>query len=168
MPVRPGVLLCVLSLGACASPEVRAPEPHAFEKRPPRPQGCDFDLFEDRTPPRPYVVLGTLPVQTNEWLGAKQRKALLGKTVCEAGADAVLLQRPEERAMARVRLREYTALFLAYTDVPAPVDPDAVPPAPPPPGDGYTIPVSEELLGDTRGNVVRTQEAAPEPGRESR
>ena len=81
MPVRSGVLLCVLSLAACASsPEVKAPPvTHTFEKRPPKPPGCAFDLFEDRTPPRPYVVLGSLPLQTNEWLGARKRKALLRK-----------------------------------------------------------------------------------------
>ena len=175
MPVRPvrfGVLLPVLTLAACASSTgVKAPEGVApavtstFEKRPPRPPGCAFDLFEDREPPRPYVVLGALPVQTNEWLGGKRRKALLRKTVCEAGADAVLLQRPEERAMAHVRVREYTALFLAYTDVPARVDPDAPPPPlPPPSGGDYAVPISEDLMGDTHGTEVRTQEAAESDG----
>lgn len=169
MPVRSvrfGVLLPVLTLAACASspspgekaPEGEAPAVSTFEQRPPRPPGCAFDVFEDREPPRPYVVLGALPVQTNEWLGGKQRKALLRKTACEAGADAVLLQRPEERAMAHVRVREYTALFLAYTDVPARVDPDAPPPPlPPPSGGDYAVPISEDLMGDTHGTEVRTE-----------
>jgi hypothetical protein len=165
MLVRLRFLLSVVAAGAsaCASAPVveEAPALGAFEKHPPKPPGCAFDLFEERPPPRPYRVLGTLPLSTNNWLGARKRKALLRKTVCEAGADAVYLPRPEERAVGNLHLREYLALFIIYTDGPQRGAPDA-PTPPPPSGEDYTVPISEELMGDTHGTEVREQQAAPE------
>ncbi len=159
--VRHLFALCALGASACASaPVVEEPVLGTFEKRPPKPPGCAFDLFEDHSPNRPYRVLGTLPLQTNEWLGARKRKALLHKTVCEAGADAVFLPRPEERTVGNVHLREYLALFIVYTDVPRRAAPDApLSPLSVPSGADYVVPIGEEVMGDTHGTEVRQHEA---------
>lgn len=166
MSVRPAVLLTVLAalgVSACAStppppsPVHAPPDTHAFVKRPAKPKGCDFAVFEAREPPRPYTVLGTVPLSTNEWLGAKGRKKLLGDTACRSGADAVLLPQPSERQVGQQYVREYTAVFVAYTDVPAPVSPaKALPPHGEPPGeDVILVPIGEEVLGDTEGTMTR-------------
>ncbi|WP_164012660.1 hypothetical protein [Pyxidicoccus trucidator] len=167
MPVRLRFLLSSLAgvgVSACAAaPVVEEPVVSTFVKLPPKPWGCAYELFEDREPSRPYRVLGTLPLRTNEWLGARKRKALLRRTVCEAGADAVLLPRPEERVVGDMNVREYTAIFIAYTDVPARTEPDAAPPPlPPPSGEDYTVPISEEVMGDTEGTEVRQEATEPD------
>ena len=165
MSVRPAVLLSLLaSLGvsACAStpapPAAHVPpDTGAFVKRPAKPRGCDFEVFEAREPSRPYTVLGTVPLRTNEWLGARGRKKLLGDTACRSGADAVLLPHPSERQVGARYVREYTAVFVAYTDGPAPVEPAPVlaPPVEPSEEGVIRVPVGEEVLGDTEGTMTR-------------
>jgi hypothetical protein len=166
MPVRLTVLLSALAVVgamACAStPQASEPpappaQPHSFVKRPAKPKGCAFDVFEAREPPRPYEVLGTLPVSANMWLGARGRKALLKDTACRAGADAVLLSTPSERTVGNTQVREYEAVFIAYTDVPATPAPEAsAPPEVEPPAEGaVVVPIGEDLLGDTEGTMTR-------------
>ncbi len=172
-PVLLSVLLVVAASGvaACASapPPVKVSPPktlHPFVMRPAKAPGCDFEVFEQREPLRPYGVLGRLPMRANEWLGPQGRKRLLQETVCSAGADAVILPRPAERLVVNERVRDYEAIFIAYTDVPAPRVEDAeLPPLPlnygppPSPEDGYIIvPVGPEWPGDTIGTEVRTLE----------
>lgn len=166
MSLRP-VLLCALVLGACAhSPPEKAPVHYTFIKRPAKAPGCDFEVFEEREPPRPYGVVGRLPMRTNEWTGARGRKALLAETVCRAGADAVLLPRPSERLVVNERVRDYEAVFIAWTDVPAPRAEDEEPPPlpmnygpPPSPEEGYIIvPVGPDWPGDSIGTQERTLE----------
>jgi hypothetical protein len=164
MSLRP-VLLCALALSACAhSPPEKEPVRSTFVKRPAKAPGCDFEVFEERQPPRPYGVLGVLPMRTNEWLGPRGRKALLADTVCSAGADAVLLPRPTERLLVKELVRDYEAVFIAWTDVPAPrAEDEELPPLPvnygppPSPEEGYIlVPVGPEWPGDTIGTQERT------------
>ncbi len=159
------VLFCALALSACAhSPPEKAAGPSTFVKRPARAPDCDFEVFEEREPPRPYGVLGRLPMSTNEWTGARGRKALLADTVCRAGADAVILPRPVERRLAKELVRDYEAVFIAWTDVPTPrAEDEALPPLPvnhgppPSPEEGYIlVPVGPEWPGDTIGTQERT------------
>lgn len=158
MPFRPVLLglLAASGVAACASAPLLVEAPpktlHTFLHRPAKAPGCDFEVFEEREPPRPYGVLGKLPMRTNEWLGPRGRKRLLQETVCRAGADAVILPRPEERQVVNARVRDYEAVFIAYTDVPAPPPEDGEVPPPPSPEDGYIlVPVGPEWPGDTIG-----------------
>jgi hypothetical protein len=163
MSLRP-VLLCALALSACAhSPPEKAAVSSTFVKRPSKAPGCDFEVFEEREPPRPYGVLGKLPMRTNEWTGVRGRKALLADSVCRAGADAVILPRPVERRLVNERVRDYEALFIVWTDVAAPrAEDEELPPLPvnhgppPSPEDGYIlVPVGPEWPGDTIGTQER-------------
>ncbi len=164
MSLRP-VLLCALALSACAhSPPEKEPTRHTFVKRPAKAPGCDFEVFEEREPPRPYGVLGVVPVRTNEWVGVRGRKQMLADTACKAGADAVLLPRPTERLLGKERVRDYDATFIAWTDVPAPrAEDEELPPLPvnhgppPSPEEGYIlVPVGPEWPEDTIGTQERT------------
>lgn len=168
MSVRSAVVVSVVAVvgaSACASTpvrveEVKAPREAHFVKRPAKPRDCAFEVFEaPREPGRPYEVLGTLPVDTNMWLGAKGRKTLLRDTTCRAGADAVLLSRPSERMMGNTQMREYVAVFIAYTDGAGARASDAaespVPPVESEKGDILFVPVGEDLLGDTEGSMKR-------------
>lgn len=152
-----------LVLGACAS--TSAPKKYsAFAVRPSKPEDCDFELFEEREPPRPYTVLGTLPFSANVWLGEKGRKEALQPTACKAGADAVLLPHPTVRRMNlgsghAEELREYEARFVAWADVPAPPEPQAETPTPPKPSPG-TVVVPAPSWEDSEGTAVHHP---PEP-----
>ncbi|MFP2931812.1 hypothetical protein ACLESO_42890 [Pyxidicoccus sp. 3LG] len=157
-------VLAVVGASACASrpevpdePEVSVaraePRPrHPFVKRPSKPKDCAFEVFEAREPERPYVVLGKLPVEANVWLGTRGRKALLRKTACRSGSDAVLLPPPTERTVGDIQVREYTAVFIAFTDGAAPAAPAEAPPSD---ENVILVPIGEELLGDTDGTQVR-------------
>lgn len=157
MPLHPVLLSVLLALAAaCASaPPVKAASSHTFVKRPARAPGCDFEVFEEREPPRPYGVLGKVPLRINEWVGAKGRKALLQDTACQAGADAVLLPRPAERRVMNERVRDYEAVFITWMDVPAPPAEDEAAPPPPPEDGAILVPVGPEWPGDTLGTEVR-------------
>lgn len=159
-------LLAVACLSACAStPSVSPERPTAFVSRPAREPGCAFEVFEQREPPRPYALLGVVPLTANEFLGQKGRKALLQATACQSGADAVLLPHPAERMVAGGRrVREYEARFLTWTDVPARVADEDLPPfqvrtGPAPTAEeGYVIvPVGPEWPGDTIGIAEHTR-----------
>jgi hypothetical protein len=149
------LLACAL-LGACVTGA--GSQRQAFVSRPPKPPGCDFEFFEDREPPRPYVVLGTLAFNGNQWLGEQGRKEALRETVCQSGADAVLLSAGVERMVGRERIREHEARFVAWSDGPAPQEPQAEPaPAPHPPG--TVVVPSSPWMEDTEGTAV--QKPAP-------
>ncbi len=155
-------VLAVVGVSACASApakaDVQAPparERYTFVKRPAKPRGCAFEVFEaPREPVRPYEVLGTLPMSTNVWLGEKGREALLRDTACRAGADAVLLPAPSERTVGDIQVREYQATFVAYTDASA--TPEAHEVLAPPADEGTVfVPIGEDVLGDTNGTLKR-------------
>ncbi|MCP3140002.1 hypothetical protein [Pyxidicoccus xibeiensis] len=153
------LLLAVLSLSACAA-RPRAPEVEQasrqefpFVRLPSKPRDCAFEVFEERQPPRPYTVVGVLPVSVNMWLSPKRRKALLRDTACRSGSDAVLLPKPAERTVGDIQVREYQAVFVAWSDGSAPVV--EAPPASAPDEDVVVVPIGEEFLGDTEGTQVR-------------
>jgi hypothetical protein len=152
MSLRP-VVLCALALSACAhSPPEKRADPGTWLRRPAKAPGCDFELFEEREPPRPYGVLGVVPLRTNEWVGAQGRKQMLADAACKAGADAVLLPRPTERLLVNERVRDYEALLVTYTDVPAPRMEDEEAPPPPPVEEGtIVIPVGPDWPGESVG-----------------
>ncbi len=152
------LLACAL-LGACVTGA--GSQRQAFESRPPKPADCDFEFFEDREPPRPYVVLGTLPFQANQWLGEQGRKEALRGTACGSGADAVLLSAGMERMVGHERIREREARFVAWSDVPAPQAAEAEPaPAPQHPPGTVVVP-SSPWMEDTEGTAV--QKPTPQP-----
>ncbi len=165
MRIARTLLVAVLScagLGACATAPGGAPAPtrHAFEAREPKPADCDFEVFEEREPPRPYRELGTLPFSSNGWMNEARRKEALRETACGAGADAVLLPRPVVRKMnlgnsQAEELREYEARFIIWTDG---ATPDAAassePPLTPPPG-ALVVPAGPEWPGETEGTSTR-------------
>lgn len=166
-PLVTAVLSCA-GLCACATASgVAEPTRHAFEARPPKPADCDFEVFEEREPPRPYRLLGTLPFSSNSWMNEKGRKEALRETVCHAGADAVLLPRPVVRKMnlgnrQAEELREYEARFILWTDGSAP-EADASDAAQPTfqPG-ALVVPAGPEWPGETEGTSTRQ---APSPRR---
>ena len=179
MPVARTLLTAVLScagLCACATPPrvaepAPAPEPtptltlartwHRFEARPSKPPDCDFEVHEEREPPRPYRQIGVLPFTTNAWMSAAARKRALRETACEAGADAVLLPRPEVRWMSlgskqSEELREYQARFVIWTEGASPeaaASPESAP-ATPEPG-VLVVPAGPEWPGETEGTSTR-------------
>ena len=121
--------LPLLLLTACAARSRQ--EAQAQSTRPPRPAGCAFDYFEEPgtqgrpgLPSRPFEVLVTLEPE----LGGVHRDArhnMLAGTACQSGADAVLVGRPWERRVGSRTIARYAVRFVAYTDVEAPVDPNA-------------------------------------------
>jgi hypothetical protein len=139
------VLLGPGALGGCAA--ARAPEV--------APPACDFAFYETREPPRPYEVIGEVPLTTNEWMNMGERKALLAKSACDAQADAVLLGTPQERKLTSgKRLREYHAKLLVFTDKPrAQEEPPSLAQPPVPPGT-ILVPVMQNGLSD---DLVGTQ-----------
>ena len=114
-PTRALSLLCVgMFAGACAT-SGQLHDVRLFQERPSKPEGCEFEVYEQREPPREYEIIGTLRLTGNEWLGASGRKGLLAETVCKAGADAVILSSPVERKSAAGRVREYEAQFVSFS-----------------------------------------------------
>lgn len=104
------LLLC----GCAASSPVR----HTIEHRASRPEGCALEVFDERhAPARQYFVLGELPVDVNQWVSREQVLDGVRPKACEAGADAIWLQRDHaERAIGRgYRMRTYRALLLSYS-----------------------------------------------------
>jgi hypothetical protein len=114
-PARVLPLLCsALLAGACAtSGQVR--DVRLFQSRPPKPAGCEFEVFEQREPPREYEVIGTLGLTANTFVGESARKDMLSETVCQAGADAVILSHPTERKSASGNVRDFEAQFISFT-----------------------------------------------------
>ncbi|MBN1208914.1 MAG: hypothetical protein JXB05_28910 [Myxococcaceae bacterium] len=149
-------LLCAgVFAGACAtSGELR--DLRIFNERPPRPAGCEFEVFEQREPPRDYELIGTLALTGNQWLGEKGRKELLSETVCQAGADAVILSHPMERKGAAGRLREFEAQFISYELRSG--EPAALPELPPAEPGAITAPRGMEWPEESVGEAVRTWE----------
>jgi hypothetical protein len=160
------VLSCA-GLGACVtSPGGDAARTqHAFEAREPRPADCDFEVFEEREPPRPYRVLGTLPFSSNAWMSEAARKEALRGTACGAGADAVLLPRPSVRKMnlgnrQAEELREYEARFVIWTDgsTPEAAESQQSPQAQEP--GALVVPSGPEWPGETEGTSTRQAPAS--------
>jgi hypothetical protein len=114
-PTRVLGLLCAgVFAGACATTG-QLHDIRLFQSRPPKPPGCEFDVYEQREPPRDYEVIGTLNLSDNEWMGDSGRKKLLAETVCQAGADGVILSSPVERKSAAGRVREREAQFISFS-----------------------------------------------------
>lgn len=162
-----GVLLAVLATACAGAGPSTQPEARwfAFKSRPPKVRGCEFDVFEDLKPARPHVLIGRLPMEISDYVGARGRKALLADTACESGADAVYLPPPSERSLAEgQRVREYLAHFLVWTDTPqAPLSDDDLPPlivreGPQPTAeDGYiVVPVGPEWPEGSIGVETRS------------
>ncbi|RJS21784.1 hypothetical protein DRW03_15695 [Corallococcus sp. H22C18031201] len=161
-----GVLLLGAGALACATAAPTPAREFVFTSRPPRASGCEFEVWEEREPPRPFTVVGGLPFTANEWLGLKGRKDALRETVCESGADAVLLGRPAERRLGRGAAREYQAWFIAYTDVPPPPPPEA--PAPetpegPLPKGSFHVPVMTTGAKEEPEGTQTREVRAPTP-----
>jgi hypothetical protein len=177
-----GMLSCG-GLGACATAPTpvppptpqSAPEPalqvartwHRFEARPPKPADCDFEVFEEREPPRRYRQIGVLPFTTNAWMSAAARKRALRETVCEAGADAVLLPHPAVRRMSigtgqDEEVREYAARFVIWTDGTAAEAAESPAPGQPHEPGVLVVPVGPEWPEETEGTSTRQ---APAPQR---
>jgi hypothetical protein len=156
-------LLCAaVFAGACAtSGQLR--DMRIFNERPAREADCEFEVFEQKEPPRDYEIIGTLALTGNTFLGEKGRKELLSETACQAGADAVILSHPVERKVATGRVREFEAQFISYTltsGEPAPL-PD-LPPAEP---GAIVAPRGMEWPEEAVGEAVRTWE--PKKGESS-
>lgn len=151
-PIRVLTLLCTGVLaGACAtSGQVR--DIRLFQERPPRPEGCDFEVYEQREPSREYEVIGTLALTGNEWLGEGGRKKMLSETVCRSGADAVILSSPVERKSAAGRVRDYEAQFISFS--PGTAEPPPLPVPPPAEPGAITVPRGmewpEEAVGESK------------------
>ncbi len=160
-PIRVLPLLCAAALagGCVSSGQVR--DIRLFAERPPKPQGCDFELYEQREPPREYEVIGTLSLQGNEWLDKKGRKAVLSETVCQAGADAVILSHPAERVVAKSRVSEYEAQFISFT--PGVTEPAALPDLPPAEPGAVVAPRGMEWPEEAMGEATRKWEPKKAP-----
>ncbi len=122
-----GLLWLAVVPGACAT-SGQLHDIRLFQQRPAKPTGCPFELYEQREPAQEYEVIGTLSLTGNEWLGTSGRKQLLGDTVCQSGADAVILSSPAERKVANARVREYQAQFISFS--PGSSEPAALPALP--------------------------------------
>lgn len=165
------LLMAVLScagLGACVTASGGTAEPtrHAFEARPPKPSDCEFELYEEREPTRPYRRIGTLPFSANSWMNEARRKEALRETACGAGADAVLLPRPVVRKMnlgnrRAEELREYEASFVIWTDGATPEAASSEPAQPQEPGT-LVVPAGPEWPEEAEGTSTRQ---APSPQR---
>lgn len=165
-PTRILSLLCAAVLaGACAtSGQVR--DIRLFTERPPKPSGCEFEVYEQREPPHEYEVIGTLNLTGNVFVGEGARKEMLSGTVCQAGADAVILSSPTERKGPTGRVREFEAQFISFA--PGALEPAALPDLPPAePGTGVIIaPRGMEWPEETMGEATRKWE--PKKGGQSK
>ena len=156
-PTRILPVLCMgLFAGACAT-SAQLHDVRFFQQRPPKPEGCNFELYEEREPPREYEVIGTLGLTGNEWLGTSGRKKLLSDTVCRAGADAVILMHPTERKGPTGHdLREYEAQFIAFS--PGSTEPAALPEQPAAAPGAITAPRGMEWPEESVGESTRKWE----------
>lgn len=146
--------------GACAtSGQLR--DVRLFAERPSKPADCDFDVYEQREPPREYEVIGLLSLTGNEWQGAKGRKALLHDTVCQSGADAVILSHPVERKGATGRVYEYEAQFVSFS--PGVLEPAALPDLPPAEAGAVIAPKGMEWPEEAMGESTRKWEPKKTP-----
>jgi hypothetical protein len=160
-PIRVLSLLCAAALaGGCAtSGHVR--DIRLFAERPPKPPDCKFEVYEQVEPPREYEVIGTLSLQGNEWLGKSGRKELLSETVCQAGADAVILSHPAERKVANTWVSEYEARFISYA--PGATEPAALPDLPPAEPGAIVAPRGMEWPEEAMGESTRKWELKKTP-----
>lgn len=157
-PIRALLLLCVgVSAGACAtSGQVR--DIRLFQERPPRPEDCKFELYEQSEPPQEYEVIGTLGFTDNSWMGKADRKKLLSETVCQAGADAVILSHPVERKSATTTgaVRDYEAQFISFQ--PGATEPAPLPDLPPAAPGAIIAPRGMEWPEEAMGESTRKWE----------
>jgi hypothetical protein len=150
-------MLCLgLSAGGCAT-SGQLHDVRLFQERPSKPEGCKFELYEEREPPREYEVIGTLGLTCNEWLGVSGRKKLLSETACQAGADAVILSHPRERKGPTGHdLREYEAQFISFS--PGSTEPAALPDLPPAEPGAIIAPRGMEWPEESVGESTRKWE----------
>jgi hypothetical protein len=148
------VAAAVLS-GACAT-SGQLQDVRLFAQRPAKPADCQFEIYEQREPPQEYEVIGSLSLTGNEWQGAGGRKALLHDTVCQSGADAVILSRPVERQSAAGRVYEYQAQFVSFA--PGALEPAALPDKPPAEDGAIVVPSGMEWPEEAVGQATRKWE----------
>ncbi|HYH98872.1 hypothetical protein, partial [Hyalangium sp.] len=127
-----------------------------FTERPAKPPDCQFEVYEQREPSQEYEVIGTLSLTGNEWLAASGRKHLLSETVCQAGADAVILSSPVERRLATGRIREFEAQFISFA--PGALEPAALPDLPPAEAGAIIAPRGMEWPEEAVGESTRKWE----------
>jgi len=165
--MRPTRILSLVSAavlsGACAT-SGQLQDIRLFAERPPKPDDCQFEVYEQREPPQEYEVIGTLNLTGNEWLAASGRKALLSETVCRSGADAVILSRPVERKGATGRIREFDAQFISFS--PGVLEPAALPDRPAAEAGAIVVPSGMEWPEEAVGESTRKWE--PQKGEQSR
>ncbi|WP_224244903.1 hypothetical protein [Hyalangium gracile] len=160
-PIRVLLLLCAgVSAGGCATSSGQLRDIRLFQERPSKPEGCEFDVYEQREPPREYEVIGTLGLTDNEWMGVGGRKEMLSETVCRAGADAVILSSPAERKTAAGRVREYEAQFVSFS--PGATEPAALPDLPPAETGAILVPRGMEWPEEAMGEATRKWEPKKE------
>ncbi|WP_224362688.1 hypothetical protein [Hyalangium versicolor] len=154
--IRPFFLLCagVFAVACATSGQLR--ELRLFQERPSKPEGCEFEVYEQREPPQEYEVIGTLGLTDNEWMGAAGRKQMLSETVCRAGADAVILSSPVERKSAAGRLRDYEAQFISFAL--GATEPAALPGQPPAEPGAIIVPRGMEWPEESMGESTRKWE----------
>ncbi len=162
-PTRILPLLCAaVFAGACAtSGQVR--DIRLFAERPPKPAGCEFELYEQSEPPHEYEVIGTLNLTGNLFVGEHGRKEMLRETVCQSGADAVILSSPVERKGPTGRVREFEAQFVSF-DAGA-LEPAALPELPPAEPGAIIAPRGMEWPEESVGEAKRKWE--PRKGEQS-
>ena len=154
-------LLCVgMFAGACAT-SGQVHDVRLFAERPPKPDDCEFDVYEQREPPREYEVIGTLNLTGNEWLGKSGRKSLLAETACRAGADAVILSSPAERKSSVGIVRDYEAQFISFT--PGVTEPAPLPDKPAAAPGAIVAPKGMEWPEESVGESTRKWEPKKAP-----
>jgi hypothetical protein len=143
--------------GACAS-SGQLRDVRLFQERPPRPEGCEFELYEQREPPQEYEVIGTLGLTDNSWMGKSDRKKMLSEMVCQAGADGVILSRPVERRSAATKgaVRDYEAQFISFQ--PGATEPAPLPDLPPAEAGAIIVPNGMEWPEEAVGESTRKWE----------
>ncbi len=159
IPILPLVCAAVCA-GACAT-SGQARDIRLFAERPPKSPDCEFEVYEQREPPHEYEVIGTLNLTGNQWLGARGRKKLLSETVCQAGADAVILSRPTERKSATGgTMLDYEARFVSFA--PGSLEPAALPELPPAEPGAIVAPRGMEWPEEAVGEASRKWEPRKE------
>jgi hypothetical protein len=155
-------LCAALFAGACATAgQIR--DIRLFAERPPKPSGCEFEVYEQREPPREYEVIGTLNLTGNLFVGERARKEMLSETVCRAGADAVILSSPVERKGPTGHVREFEAQFVSFA--PGALEPAELPDLPPAEPGAIIAPRGMEWPEETMGEATRKWE--PNKGEQS-
>jgi len=149
-------LLCAAAFSAACATSGQTRDIRLFAERPPKSPDCEFEVYEQREPPHEYEVIGTLNLTGNQWLGERGRKDLLRETVCQAGADAVILLRPVERTGAAGTVRDYEAQFVSFA--PGALEPAALPDLPPAEPGAIVAPRGAEWPEETMGQATRTWE----------